>query len=53
MEEKQDIIACGAGASSKLTGITEGKAKRLENVKDPKLYIERIEDIIKNKEMIC
>ena len=52
MEEKQDIIACGAGASSKLTGITEGKAKRLENVKDPKLYIERIEDIIKNKEMI-
>lgn len=52
MEEKQDIIACGAGASSKLTGIKDGKAMRLENVKDPNLYIERIEDIIKNKENI-
>ena len=35
-----------------MTGIKDGKAMRLENVKDPNLYIERIEDIIKNKENI-
>ena len=52
MEEKQDIIVCGVGASSKFSAIKECNAKRLENVKDPKLYIERIEDIIKNKEMM-
>ena len=47
MEEKQPIIALGAGGVSKL--ITGGKPMRLPNPKDPLLYIEGIEDIIRKK----
>ena len=47
MEEKQPIIALGAGGVSKL--LTEGKPKRLPNPKDPLLYIEGIGDIIRKK----
>ena len=41
MEEKQTIIACGAGTSSKIV-FNDGRIERIENVKDPKLYIERL-----------
>ncbi|MBQ3902558.1 MAG: coproporphyrinogen dehydrogenase HemZ [Lachnospiraceae bacterium] len=47
MEEKQPIIALGAGGVSKL--LTGGKPARLPNPKDPLLYIEGIEDIIRKK----
>lgn len=47
MEEKQPIIALGAGGVSKL--LTGGKPVRLPNPKDPLLYIEGIEDIIRKK----
>ena len=47
MEEKQPIIALGAGGVSKL--LTGGKPDRLPNPKDPLLYIEGIEDIIRKK----
>ena len=49
MEEKQTIIACGAGTSTKLVYPKENRVERLENVKDPKLYIERINEIIDKK----
>lgn len=49
MEEKQNIIACGAGTSTKLIYPKENRLSRIENVKDPKLYIERIDDIIAKK----
>lgn len=49
MEEKQTIIACGAGTSSKIV-IGDGRIERIENVKDPKLYIERLDEMIKRKE---
>ena len=51
MEEKQTIIACGAGTSSKIVA-DEGRIERIENVKDPKLYIERLDEMIKRKEII-
>ena len=49
MEEKQTIIACGAGTSSKIV-FGDGRIERIENVKDPKLYIERLDEMIMRKE---
>lgn len=47
MEEKQTILALGAGSSTKLVhGI---KVNRIENVKDIKLYVEKIDEIIQRK----
>ena len=49
MEEKQTIIACGAGTSSKIV-FGDGRIERIETVKDPKLYIERLDEMIMRKE---
>lgn len=49
MEEKQTILALGAGASSKYVYSSEDRIERTENVKDVKLYIERIEEMIERK----
>ena len=49
MEEKQTIIACGAGTSSKIV-LNDARIERIENVKDPKLYIERLDEMIERKE---
>ncbi|MFP4697969.1 MAG: coproporphyrinogen dehydrogenase HemZ [Eubacteriales bacterium] len=50
MEEKQTIIALGAGASSKIVFLDNGCIKRIENVKNVSDYINRIDDMIKRKE---
>lgn len=48
MEEKQDIIACGAGSVSKR--VVSGKQfGRCENIKNVALYIERIDEMIERK----
>lgn len=52
MEDKQTIIACGAGASTKVvfTDVNnEGRIERIENVKDVDNYIERINEMIERK----
>lgn len=49
MEEKHTILALGAGASSKYVYSSEDHIERTENVKDVKLYIERIEEMIERK----
>ncbi len=49
MEEKQTIIACGAGTSSKIIFRRGNRLERVETVKDPKLYIERIEEMMERK----
>ncbi len=49
MEEKQTIVALGAGSVTKVV-YPEGSIKRTENVKDVGLYIERIDEMIKRKE---
>ncbi len=48
MEEKQSIVAAGAGASTKMV-YPDGRIERIENVKDVGQYIERIEEMIQRK----
>ena len=49
MEEKQDIISCGAGASSKYLFPQENRIERTENVKNLDHYIRRIDEMIDRK----
>lgn len=49
MEEKHTILALGAGASSKIVSQDESKIDRIENVKNVKDYIERIDEMILRK----
>ena len=48
MEEKQSIVAAGAGASTKMV-YPGGRIERIENVKSVKDYIERIDEMIGRK----
>ena len=50
MEEKQPIIALGAGGSSKLVFDHERRIERVENVKDVTSYISRIDEMIQRKQ---
>lgn len=49
MEEKQTIIALGAGAACKYVTDNGYTVTRSENVKDPGLYIDRIHEMIDRK----
>lgn len=49
MEEKQPIIALGAGGSSKLVFDGGRRIERVENVKDVAGYIARIDEMIERK----
>ena len=49
MEEKQTIIAVGAGASTKVVFKEENRIERIENVKDVRNYIDRIDEMIDRK----
>ena len=51
MEEKQTIVACGAGSISKRV-YPDGLIKRSENVKDVSQYIERIGEMIERKRVL-
>ncbi len=48
MEEKQSILALGAGASTKVVRASD-RIDRIENVKDINNYIERIDEMIERK----
>lgn len=48
MEEKQTIIACGAGSISKRV-YPDGRIERCENVKDVTSFIEKIDEMIERK----
>ena len=48
MEEIQSILALGAGASTKMV-LASDRIERIENVKDIKNYIERIDEMIERK----
>ncbi len=48
MEEKQSIVACGAGSISKRV-YPDGRIERSENVKDVALYIQKIDEMIERK----
>ena len=49
MEEKQSILAAGAGASTKFVFDHGERIERVENVKDLKNYVERIDEMIERK----
>ena len=51
MEEKQSIVACGAGSISKRV-YPDGRIERCENVKDVNLYIEKIHEMIERKRVL-
>lgn len=51
MEEKQTIVACGAGSISKRV-YPDGRIERCENVKEVAQYIERIEEMIERKRVL-
>ncbi|MDO4321527.1 MAG: coproporphyrinogen dehydrogenase HemZ [Lachnospiraceae bacterium] len=48
MEEVQSILALGAGASTKMVWAKD-RIERVENVKDIKNYVERIDEMIERK----
>lgn len=52
MEEKESIIALGAGASTKLVDLSTNRIERIENVKNVEHYIRRIEEMIGRKSKI-
>ncbi len=52
MADNQSIIALGAGAISKFFFKKENRLERVANVIDLKLYIEKIDEMIKRKEEI-
>lgn len=49
MEEKQTILAAGAGASTKFVFQHGERIERVENVKDVKQYIERLDEMLERK----
>ena len=49
MEEKQTILAAGPGASTKFVFENGSRIERVENVKDLKQYIERIDEMLERK----
>jgi len=48
MEEKQTIVALGAGSITKRV-FADGRIERCDNVKDVALYIEKIDELIERK----
>ncbi len=50
MEEKQTIVACGAGTTTKVVFPRENRLERVENVKDVEQYIARIGEMLERKE---
>jgi len=52
MEEKQTILALGAGASTKLYHKETGQVERVENVKDVSTYIQKIDEMTRRKEKL-
>lgn len=51
MEEKQTIVACGAGTVTKRV-YGDGRIDRCDNVKDVKLYMEKVDEMIARKQKL-
>lgn len=49
MEQRQTIMALGAGSVTRLVSPESGEAGRISNVKNVDIYIEQIDDIIERK----
>lgn len=51
MEEKQTIVALGAGSITKIV-LPDGRIERCDNVKDVALYIEKLDEMLERKEKL-
>jgi oxygen-independent coproporphyrinogen-3 oxidase len=51
MEEKQTIVALGAGATTKRV-FADGRIERCENVKDVASYIDRVDEMVERKRLL-
>jgi oxygen-independent coproporphyrinogen-3 oxidase len=51
MEEKQTIVALGAGATTKRV-YPDGRIERCENVKDVASYIDRVDEMVERKRLL-
>ena len=51
MEERQTIVALGAGSITKVVW-PDGRIERCDNVKDVKLYIEKLDEMLERKETL-
>ncbi|MCR5655479.1 MAG: coproporphyrinogen dehydrogenase HemZ [Lachnospiraceae bacterium] len=51
MEEIQPIMALGAGSVSKAV-LPDGRIERTDNVKDVRMYIDKIDEMLKRKEVL-
>ncbi|MBE5957766.1 MAG: coproporphyrinogen dehydrogenase HemZ [Lachnospiraceae bacterium] len=49
MGDKQNIVALGAGATTKMMSEDRLSAKRVDNVKNVEIYMERIDEMIERK----
>lgn len=49
MEERQTIIGCGAGTTTKRVFPKENRVERAENVKNVEQYISRVDEMIRRK----
>ncbi len=49
MGDKQNVVAIGAGATTKMMSKDRLSAKRIDNVKNVEIYIERINEMIERK----
>lgn len=49
IEERQTIIACGAGAVTKVVFLDENRLERHFNVKDVREYINRVDEMVQKK----
>lgn len=52
MEEIQTIISMGCGGVSKTVNKSNDRIERIFNVKEPKEYIERIDEMLKRKDVL-
>ena len=52
MEEKQSIIALGAGGISKVVSPEDSSVKRAFNVKSVELYIKNVDEMIMRKKLL-
>ena len=52
MEEVQTIVALGCGGVTKTVDRETDRIERIFNVKEPKDYIERIEEMLKRKDFL-
>jgi oxygen-independent coproporphyrinogen-3 oxidase len=49
MEELCDVLAFGAGAISKRIFFDEARIERAANIKDLRMYLERLGDVMERK----